>query len=270
MNPSLIFLRPYYFLALVALFGAFYFWRSAPNAWAQICDAQLLKPQLQKKQRTLAKLSIFISGVFIIISLAGPAWEKLPLSYKKPLTPRVIVLDLNNVKYLKLAKFKIRELLQNSGQWGFVVYSGAPFIVSPLTSDSATITALLPSIVPDIMPVPGNDLSQALKKAQQLLKFGDILVITATSPDSGAIKMAKKLAKKNIYVSVMPLQENLILNKFASHGYIVEGNYKLWLDNTKKKFSQIFTKNMQQFKDEGRWFLIPALLFFIPAFRLRK
>jgi len=51
-----------------------------------------------------------------------------------------------------------------------VVFAGDAHIVVPLTSDTATLTLLLSSLSPDIMPIAGDQVSGALDLAMQLLK----------------------------------------------------------------------------------------------------
>lgn len=271
---------------------------SVTTAWNNVCDAHLL-PYLIKTQgysrRTFSLSILFASAVFMIIGLAGPTWTRLPVPTYQQIQPRVVVLDMsetmltNDLKpdRLSRAKFKLHDLFQHkdAGQFGLVVYTGEPFVVSPLTDDGQTIDALLSSLTADIMPVEGQQLSSALDQASQLIaqagfRQGQLLVLTATSPSREAMEAAKGLSKLGIYTSIMPLLPgdtplNPLFQEFANAGQgsvipfsDTSTDLEQWLTT---KRNQQYTANLQNdipvWRDEGRWFLIPALLFLLPAFR---
>jgi len=295
------FLRPLWLIALIPLFIAgFLIWRKKQKlqSWQDVCDAHLLNELVQHKggqnKRTLLILLIS-SGFFFIISLAGPAWKRIPLPAFKPIEPRVIVLNLSEdmldtdltPNRLDRAKFELQDLFQkkNNGQWGMIVYTGEPFVVSPLTEDGSTIAALLPSLSPDIMPIGGDNLDSALMEAAKLITqagfhYGTILVMTATPPSINSIKAAKKMATKQIYTSVLPTIKGNSFNPLfrqlaqAGNGQLIKiradsKDLQQWLNSApeKNEFTLSQFNNIPLWQDEGRWFLIPALLLFLPVFR---
>ncbi|QBR83126.1 VWA domain-containing protein [Legionella israelensis] len=295
------FLRPLWLLALIPLaFFAVRLWqqKNRLQTWNAICDSHLLKELIQVKERPkdfLTSFFLLTSGLFFILSLAGPSWLKLAVPVFQPIEPRVIVLDLSHEMLnkdlspdrLSRAKFKLHDLFQHSdkGQWGMVVYTGEPFVVSPLTDDAQTITNLLSTLTPDIMPVGGHQLDTALDQAAKLIdqagyQSGQILVLTGTPPHSQAIQTAEKLSQHNIYTSILPLSKDKSLNPLyqqlahAGHGQLLhltpdDSDIVKWLNDTQlnKKFALSQYNDVPLWRDEGRWFLIPALLFFLPLFR---
>jgi Ca-activated chloride channel family protein len=52
---------------------------------------------------------------------------------------------------------------------GLVAYAGDAFVISPLTEDAGNITTLIPSLSPEIMPVPGSDPLLGIESASELL-----------------------------------------------------------------------------------------------------
>ena len=189
---------------------------------------------------------------------------------------------------LSRAKFKLHDLFQyqDAGQLGLVVYTGEPFVVSPLTDDGQTIDALLSSLTPDIMPVEGQNLSSALEQAGQLIaqagfQQGELLVLTATTPTTDAIATAKALSHVGIHTSVLPVVGSDVSLSPLFRQFVQAGQGQLisfsdtstdldrWLTSTRGK--QQYAANLQNeipiWRDQGRWFLIPALLFLLPAFR---
>ncbi|KTD22738.1 TPR (repeat) domain protein [Legionella lansingensis] len=297
---DLHFIRPWWLLCLLPLlFLAWYLWRQKPqaNAWTAVCDKHLLERLLQFKgqnKRHSALLILLSSALFMVIALSGPSWTRLPVPTYKQIQPRVLILDMSDAMLAKdllpnrlsRAKFKLHDLFKrrDAGQFALVVYSGEPFVVSPLTDDAQTIDALLPALTPDIMPVEGQRLDAALEEAGLLLKqggfnHGKILVLTAETPSNAAINTAGQLAKKQIFTSVMPVKDNKdmhpLFQKLAK-----AGQGRLLFMNDDKDLDQWlrsdinanqFLRNQQDdfpaWRDEGRWFLIPALILLLPAFR---
>ena len=294
------FLRPYWFIAalpLALIILRLFRRRSVEHAWTPICDSHLLPWIIKNKgtrQRTRPLLWIMIPTLLMIISLSGPTWSRFPVPTYQHIQPRVIVLSmahdmLNNdlsPNRLSRARFKIHDLLQhkNAGQFGLVVYTGEPFVVSPLTDDGQTIDALLSTLTPDIMPIDGNRLDRALEQAKALITqagsdTGQILVLTASPPSSSAIRTAKKLAVEGIETSVIPMVANASIKALftplaAGHGRVLsftdtQADINQWLATS--QMSQRYGVNQQHdipiWRDQGRWFLIPVLLFLLPIFQ---
>lgn len=302
MLADLHFLRPWWLLTLAPLLIlAAQLWRSNArlDAWSSVCDRHLLSHLIVSKgdnKRHVAILSLFLSALCLIISLAGPAFQKLPVPSYHRIQPRVLVLDMSDAMLerdltpdrLTRAKFKLHDLFSRTdiGQTGLVVYTGEPFIVSPLTDDAQTIDSLLSSLTPDIMPVGGQKLDTALQQAGQLItqagfNQGQILVLTAESPSSEAIKEAANLAKQSVFTSVMPVVGgNASINPLfqelanAGKGLVIPfsdnaSDLEHWLNASSggQQYNLDEQNLIPVWRDDGRWFLIPALLFLLPVFR---
>lgn len=294
------FLRPWWLLMILPLLGLILvLWRQKPklHAWSEICDQHLLSHLLQKKgqgQRMGSMLFLFLSILFMILSAAGPAWYKLPVATYKPIQPRVLVLDMSDnmmandltPNRLSRAKFKLHDLFarKDAGQFGLVVFTSEPFVVSPLTDDGHTISSLLSSLTPDIMPVTGQNLDSALNEASNLItqadyNQGQILVLTADAPSNASIALAKKLAESGIYSSIMPVKADKNLNPLfkrfadAGKGQLIKytpdaSDLEQWLNSSNNnEFALSKDEDIPLWRDEGRWFLIPALLLLLPVFR---
>lgn len=295
------FLRPWWLLAIIPLIGlAVIFWRHTPrlHAWGDVCDSHLLEHLLKRKGpgKRMASLSfLFLSAFFMVFSIAGPSWYKLPVPTYKTIQPRVLLLDMSSnmmlsdltPNRLSRAKFKLHDLLlrKDTGQFGLIVFTGEPFVVSPLTDDGQTITSLLSTLTPEIMPVGGQKLDTALIEASKLIQQagyqqGQILVLTADTPSPEAMDTAKKLAHEGIFSSIMPMKADKNLNplfqRFASDG---EGQLVMYSANSNDldQWMNMGTKNedfalstdddIPIWRDEGRWFLILALFFLLPVFQ---
>ena len=300
MMEAFHFLRPLW-LMLFLPFAVLLFYllreKLVSQAWRAICDTHLLDRLMCTKGSNRRKRSLgllFASAFFAIIALAGPTWSRLPVPTYQYAEPRVLVLDMSDAMLmndvtpdrLRRAKFKLHDLFQHRGQWGLVAYTGEPFVVSPLTDDGQTIDALLSSLTPDVMPVEGQQLDAALVLAGKLIgdagfSQGQILVLTGSSPTTQDIAAAKSLAKAGIETSIIPVMGQTagvspLFQRFARAGngkfFSLSDTSKdinNWLAATRKnqQFSAKVQGDIPAFRDQGRWFLILALLFLLPAFR---
>lgn len=296
-------IRPFWLLALLPLIAfAIAVFRKNPNAsaWNEVCDPHLLPYLIKTKphvKRQLSLLSLFLSMFFMIFSLSGPSWSRFPVPTYQPIQPRVLLLDMSETMLeqdlqpnrLARAKFKLHDLLathKEGGQFGLVVYTGEPFIAAPLTDDSQTIDALLPMLLPDTMPVEGHRLDSALQEAAKLFTqagfhHGDILVLTARAPSPEDIETARKLDSEGVHVSIMPVLKqqqalNPLFERFskAGGGRLIpmsdtSDDLKQWLSATRthQAYSADLTNEVPVWRDQGRWFIVPALLLLLPVFR---
>ncbi len=218
-------LRPLWLLALIPLGWLLWeLWRSSggASAWNRVCDPRLLPHLLVDaggEVRRAPLLLLSAAWVIGVLALAGPTWERWPQPVYRTQSARVLVLDLSrsmgatDVKpsRLKHARFKLLDLLKRSreGQTALVVYAGDAHVVSPLTDDSATIAAMVPSLSSDIMPVRGSNAAQALRQAGALLRQagtpeGEVLLIADGLDDpASALAAARGLRAQGARLSVL-------------------------------------------------------------------
>ncbi len=295
------FLRPYWLIGFIPLLLALIYVHKKPitqKKLEQICDKHLLPHLLQT---TLSKKRFFwlfplLSLSCMLLSLSGPAFFKLPVPVFKSQQARLVMYDLSDTMLatditpnrLQRAKFKLHDLFQqkeHTGQFGLIVFSGEPFVAAPLTDDTHTIDNLLEALDPDMMPVGGNDLARALLEAEKNIQEtgllgGNILVITAETPTPSAIMAAEKLAKNQINVSILPILPTHKLND-AFQTFAKNGKGKVYLftetsddilswekDSSQTSYKATMSEDkFPRWRDDGRWFLIPALFFLLPLFR---
>jgi Ca-activated chloride channel family protein len=193
------FLRPLWLLALIpALLLVVYLWRINQNAsaWGKAIDKDLL-PFLLDNTKSVAERTplvlLMTLWTLVIVALAGPVWEKISQPVQERQDALVIVYDQSLSMYatdydpnrLTVSKRKLLDVLNQrvEGQTALVVYSADAHTVTPLTEDSVTIAALVPSITPNIMPAFGSNAVAGLTRAKDLLtaagaSSGMILLIT--------------------------------------------------------------------------------------------
>lgn len=217
------FLRPWWLLGLLPLpLVLWRMWRYSgqAGAWQNVCDSHLLPHLLVHFGARIQRWPMSVLGIawiLAVLALAGPVWSKLPQPVYKPRQAQVIVLDLSrsmdaqdiSPSRLAQAKFKLRDLLQRTteGQTALIVFAGDVHTVSPLTDDSDTIAALVPTLSTDLMPLPGSETGAALRHAGDLLaqggaQRGHVILITDSS-DASAEIAARTLREQGHRLSVL-------------------------------------------------------------------
>lgn len=195
------FLRPDWLWALIPFTMVMLLWyrhEGKSRSWQSYCDAELLPFLMVGSEAGRSQLMMVaggLAGLLTIIALAGPTWEKRPQPLFRAQSAMVIALDLSQSmnstdvrpSRLERAKLKLRDILERrkEGQTGLLVFAGESFVVTPLTTDTATITAMLSSISTKLIPVEaqGSHPERALNKATELMQQagmvqGDILLIS--------------------------------------------------------------------------------------------
>lgn len=219
------FLRPEWLLLIpvvLAIALAFAFRRLAPGSWQHLIDPALaphvLSGARSSSGRDLRWLLVGLVGVIGSLALAGPAWERIEQPVFRSDQALVVALDLSrsmdaqdvSPSRLTRARLKILDLLDRraSGQTALVVYSANAFTVTPLTSDTDTIAALVNSLSTDIMPSRGSYPPAAIQKGRQLLEqadvpAGEVLLVTDGGTSPAAERHARELRAVGYTLSIL-------------------------------------------------------------------
>ena len=195
--------------------------RLGAGNWQQVVDAALMPFVLSRtpgQGRDFRWWLLGLGGVLAALALAGPAWERIEQPVFRAEQALVIALDLSrsmdaqdvSPSRLVRARLKILDILERrkSGQTALVVYSANAFTVTPLTTDTDTVAALVNSLSTDIMPSRGSYPIVAMKKGQQLLEqagagFGEVLLITDGGSSPAAENAARELRDTGYSLSVL-------------------------------------------------------------------
>lgn len=220
------FLRPWWLLLLLMpLYGYFRFAGSLQraSAWEAVCDKNLLRFLLIKgssRQRSRV-VGLCLTGLIgAILALAGPSWQKREIPAMIPENPLMLALNLSSdmaktdvtPDRLSRAKYAVADLLKlvPGTQAGLIVYTNEPFLISPITEDTAVLENLLPAVTRDIVPENGDRLDRAIDLAAARLENagygnGNIVVFAADVGQEfeGALKAAAAAAAKGYTVSTV-------------------------------------------------------------------
>ncbi len=224
MPAEFHFIRPEWLLALPVVLGlaiVFAWRRFGRGRWESVVDEALAPHVLsvtQSKRRDGRWLLFALTGILGVLALAGPAWERIDQPVFRSDQSLVVALDLSrsmdaqdvSPSRLSRARLKILDLLErrDGGQTALVVYSANAFTVTPLTTDSETVAALVNSLSTDIMPSRGSYPVAAINKSRQLLEqaqasIGEILLITDGGSSPAAERVARDLRDSGLSLSVL-------------------------------------------------------------------
>ncbi len=212
------FLRPLWLLAVPLVWWMVFMLRKKwwqKGGWDREVDSHLLEflaSSPSQHKRKLLPWFMCLAGTLLLLSLAGPAWQKKPQPLIKKSQARVLVLDLSfsmlatDVKPTRIdrVRFKLEDLLKNfsEGETALVGYAGDAFVISPLTHDANTISSLITGLHPNIMPVPGSRADLAVELASDLLSRsigsqGHIILVTDGIEES-EISIIKNASGTNV------------------------------------------------------------------------
>ena len=224
MPAEFHFLRPEWLAAIpVVILVAILFARRryGPGSWEAIVDPALIPHVLSgtpRKGMDPRWLLVALIGVLAVVALAGPAWQRIEQPVFRSEQALVVALDLSrsmdaqdvSPSRLLRARLKILDMLERraSGQTALVVYSSNAFTVTPLTTDTDTVAALVNSLGTDIMPSRGSYPIAAMNKGWQLLyqaavSHGEVLLVTDGGSSPAAERVAGDLRDAGFTLSVL-------------------------------------------------------------------
>jgi Ca-activated chloride channel homolog len=207
-------------LALVPIVLALFLLRERTRArWARRFVSDRLRggaPPLRGARPWLVALGL----AFAVVALAGPyaGYRIIPITARE--ANRVIVIDVSNsmaaedVGASRLAAAKaiaMRIAEAQEGRVGLVAFEAQPEVMSPLTTDTAAVAALIDSIASGEVGEPGSDIGGAIISALRLIEAepaqrADIVVISDGEDQGARIAEAVQRAKsRGIAVSTIAI-----------------------------------------------------------------
>lgn len=219
------FIRPFWLLSLLPLLLVW--WglvrrRDQVRRWQTMIEPHLLKHLLVGEQRKnlLRPINLLlILWLTTVIALAGPTWQKEPSPFLDNEAGLMVLLKVSESmensdvqpSRLERAKQKIRDLMEirQGASTGLVVYSGSAHLVMPITRDDRIINMMLEDITPELMPVEGDVLTDALKLADRMVGQsglpGSLLVIADTvAPGQQTDQNAHEITFPVQFLSMLP------------------------------------------------------------------
>jgi Ca-activated chloride channel family protein len=207
---------------LLAIAVGFALRRARSGAWAQVVEPELLG-SLRLDGGGRGGDSpwpwLGLAWVLAVVALAGPSWQQeASAAFRAPddwlvvldLSPSMAVSDLAPDRAAR-ARFVIDDLLAaaRDARVGLIAFAGEAHTVVPLTSDVATVRALVQPLAPGLMPEGGDALAPALAQAGQLLqqsasRHAKLIVLTDGFEDPArALEAAVKLHQQGAQIEVV-------------------------------------------------------------------
>jgi len=218
---SFQFLRPGWLVLIIPgcwlVFRLHQRWKERTD-WSGVVEPHLLELLLVEARgirRTWIPWMLSLMLFLVLTAMAGPVLEKRSVPVLKKNLAKVLVLDVSHSMLaedlrpnrIERAKFKLRDLLNriDEGETALIAYAGDAHIISPLTSDTHTITTLLPGLEPDIMPHRGSRPDRAMELAVKLLDGhsanpGEVIWLTDGIPENMIPTVAQLLGRHRLSV----------------------------------------------------------------------
>ncbi len=172
-----VFLYSFFLIPLIA-FLLILAYRARQRALQCLGDPHLIQSlshQVNWQGRIWQMVLWVLALGLIIFSLARPQWGSEVQAVQQQGIEVMIVLDISTSMLaedlkpnrLSRAKLEVVELLKQlqGDEVGLGLFSGASFILFPLTSDFATARTFLDSAHPDMISRPGTDIAGAIRTA---------------------------------------------------------------------------------------------------------
>lgn len=178
------FLHPLWLLALPPLWllaAWFSRRRNRDGGWSQVIDAELLPALRMQAGGSGGSIWWLLTLIWTIavLALAGPTWQRERSPVFRAPADWIVVLDLSpsmgtadlQPDRATRARYAIADILNTArdARVALVVFADDAHTVAPLTTDVATVRALLPPLAPDIMPEAGDALAPALQEVSRLI-----------------------------------------------------------------------------------------------------
>ncbi|MEL0180145.1 MAG: VWA domain-containing protein [Deltaproteobacteria bacterium] len=218
---SFQFLRPGWLVLIIPgcwlVFRLHQRWKQRTD-WSGVVEPHLLELLLVEARgirRAWIPWMLSLMLILVLTAMAGPVLEKRSVPVLKKNLAKVLVLDVSHSMLaedlrpnrIERAKFKLRDLLNriDEGETALIAYAGDAHIISPLTSDTHTITTLLPGLEPDIMPHRGSRPDRAMELAVKLLDGhsanpGEVIWLTDGIPENMIPTVAQLLGRHRLSV----------------------------------------------------------------------
>ena len=218
---SFQFLRPGWLVLIIPgcwlVFRLHQRWKKRTD-WSGVVEPHLLELLLVEARgirRAWIPWMLSLMLILVLTAMAGPVLEKRSVPVLKKNLAKVLVLDVSHSMLaedlrpnrVERAKFKLRDLLNriDEGETALIAYAGDAHVISPLTSDTHTITTLLPGLEPNIMPHRGSRADRAMELAVKLLDGhsanpGEVIWLTDGIPENMIPTVAQLLGRHRLSV----------------------------------------------------------------------
>jgi len=166
-------------------------------------------------RRRFKHLLLMLAFVFAGIALARPQWGELKSSSQFLGEDVVFVVDCSysmlstdvRPDRLQRAKLAVADFVRTHGRGrvGLVAFAGSAFLQCPLTLDYDAFQDSLEALDAKTIPIPGTDLSGALREAVHAMEKNSrrklvVLLTDGEDLENGGVRTAKALATNGVVI----------------------------------------------------------------------
>jgi Ca-activated chloride channel family protein len=210
-----------YLLVLVPLLILFFVYafrrkRKAMALFGNMDLIQKLTGSVSRKRQVWKTVLLVIGIVFLILSISRPQLGTKLRTVKREGQDIMIALDVSlsmlaeDIKPNRLAKAKheINSLIDKlqGDRVGLIAFAGRAFVQCPLTLDYGSTKMFLDAMEPDLIPIPGTAVGEAIQKAittfvEKERKHKILILITDGEDHVGKpLDIAKVASKEGIVI----------------------------------------------------------------------
>lgn len=283
------FLRPEYLLLLVPAW-LLVWWllkqQSDEKKWQKVIEPKLLKHLLVEPQQNNKSIAtpwhLGVVLTLLVLSVAGPSWKLKADVFTKDDTKIALVVSVKesmlttDIQPNRLARagIKMTDLLtqRSDTQSALIAYSGSAHLVLPLTKDHSIFQTFSQALTPDIMPLAGDNIKDALLLAKKELKVkGSTIIVLTDTLSPSSVKLAMKEGFDdtfNVILWQMASNELSNANDFKSASTLLNGHYVPFArdDSDVRLVSSFIDKNFKKAEqgdkskyEDGGYMLIPVI-----------
>jgi len=287
------FLRPEYLLFLGPAW-ALVWWllkqQSDEKKWQNVIAPKLLTHLLVQPEENRSRLSapwhLGLMLTLLVLAVSGPSWKQKESPFAKDDTKIALLFSTKESMLttdiqpnrLQRASIKVADLLEKrkDTQSALIAYSGSAHVVLPLTKDHSIIRTFADALSPDIMPLEGDNIHDALILAKRELNANGATIIVLTDALSPSlVKQAKEEgldASTNVIFWQIASKELSNTSDFKSAASLVGGHYVAYAreGSDVALVSSLIDKNFKTAQEgdnskfeDGGYILIPFIFLFM-------
>jgi len=283
------FLRPEYLLLIVPAWILVWWLLKEQNdekRWQEMIEPKLLKHLLVQPDYNSARLAapwhLGIVLTLLIVAVSGPSWKPKESPFTQDDTKIALLVSVKESMLtsdiqptrLERAGIKIIDLLKQRSDTrsALIAYSGSAHLALPLTKDHGIIQTFTQALSPEIMPLEGDNIHDALMLAEKELntKSASIIVLT-DSLSASLVKLAMKEGfdkRSNVIFWQIASSELSNENDFKSAASLINGHYVKYTrdDSDVDLVSSLIDKNFKTAQqddkssfEDGGYILVPFI-----------
>lgn len=240
------FLRPEYLMLLLPAWFLVWWLLKQQNdkkKWQHMIEPKLLKHLLVQPEQNSSRLAapwyLGLVLTLLVVAISGPSWKLKESPFAQDDTKIALLVSVKKSMLtsdiqptrLERAGIKIIELLKQRSdtQSALIAYSGTAHLVLPLTKDHGIIQTFTQALSPDIMPLEGDSIQDALILAKRELNTRGSTIIVLTdfvSPSLVKLAMDKGFDKStNVIFWQIASSELANENDFKSAASLAGGHH---------------------------------------------